>query len=74
MIELLEAVLERKAVKNYLPMQPGDIPETFADIKDLFEEVGYEPSPPLRRASRSLLNGIGPFIIAEPLPSNRDYS
>ena len=35
LIEVLETCLGRKAVKNLLPMQPGDVPETFADIDDL---------------------------------------
>ncbi len=47
MIELLEGAIGRRARKNFLPMQPGDVPETFADIKDLFREVGYQPSTPI---------------------------
>jgi UDP-glucuronate 4-epimerase len=46
-IEVLENYLGRKAEKNLLPMQPGDVPDTFADIDDLIAEVGYRPSTPV---------------------------
>ncbi|MBD2743498.1 NAD-dependent epimerase [Coleofasciculus sp. FACHB-1120] len=43
-IEVLEDCLGMKAVKNMLPMQPGDVPETYADISDLQRDVGFKPS------------------------------
>ena len=46
-IEVLEEVLGKKAKKNMLPIQPGDVPETYADIDDLMKEVGFRPSTPL---------------------------
>ncbi len=46
-IEVLENYLGRKAEKNLLPMQPGDVPDTFADVDDLVAEVGYRPSTPV---------------------------
>jgi len=46
-IEVLEECLGRKAEKNFLPMQPGDVPETFADITDLVADVGYRPATPV---------------------------
>jgi UDP-glucuronate 4-epimerase len=42
-IEVLEGCLGRKAEKNMLPLQPGDVPDTYADVKDLAAEVGYRP-------------------------------
>lgn len=42
-IEVLERCLGRKAEIEMLPMQPGDVPETEADISDLISEVGYRP-------------------------------
>ncbi len=42
-IELLEAALGRKAQKNLLDLQPGDVPETYADIHDIACEVGFRP-------------------------------
>jgi UDP-glucuronate 4-epimerase len=46
-IEVLEECLGRKAQKNFLPLQPGDVPETCADIDDLVRDVGYRPATPL---------------------------
>ena len=47
LIETLEAALGRKAEKNMLPMQPGDVPATFADIDALQRDVGFRPSTPI---------------------------
>jgi len=46
-IEVIEECLGRKATKNFLPMQPGDVPETYADIDDLVRDVGYRPATPI---------------------------
>ena len=55
MIALLEAALGRKAEKILLPMQPGDVPATYADIDDLVHETGFRPATPLK-------TGIGHFV------------
>ena len=44
MIETLERCLGKSAVKNFLPMQPGDVPATFADVDDLMRDVGFKPA------------------------------
>jgi UDP-glucuronate 4-epimerase len=54
-IEVLEEKLGRKAMKNFLPMQDGDVPETFADISALVEAVGFKPQT-------SIEEGIGKFV------------
>ncbi len=54
-IEVLEDCLGRKAVKNMLPMQAGDVPETYADIDDLTRDVGFKPSTPIE-------TGLGKFV------------
>ena len=46
-IGVLEEVLGKKAVKNMLPMQAGDVPATYADIGDLMRDVGFKPSTPI---------------------------
>jgi len=46
-IQLLEECLEIKAEKNLLPMQPGDVLATFADIDDLIRDVGFKPTTPI---------------------------
>ena len=55
MIELLEQRLGVTAEKRYLPMQPGDVPATYADIDDLAAAVGYRPKT-------SIDEGIARFI------------
>jgi UDP-glucuronate 4-epimerase len=55
MISLVEKSLGRTAEKNFLPMQPGDVPETYADVDDLVRDTGFRPSTPLA-------DGIARFI------------
>ena len=42
-ISYIEKALGKEAKKNFLPMQPGDVKETFADISKAREELGFEP-------------------------------
>ncbi len=46
-IGLLEEYLGKVAEKNMLPLQPGDVPDTWADVEDLAKDVGYRPSVPV---------------------------
>jgi len=43
-IEVLEQNLGKKAEKNLLPLQPGDVPDTYADVEALRADTGYEPT------------------------------
>lgn len=43
-IEVLEECLGKKAVKNLLPLQPGDVPDTYADVDALIQDVDYKPT------------------------------
>ena len=47
LIHTLEKCLGREAQKNYLPMQAGDVPATFADVDDLIRDVGFKPATPI---------------------------
>jgi UDP-glucuronate 4-epimerase len=47
LIELLEQALGEKAEKRFLPLQPGDVPATYADIDGLIEAVGFKPDTPI---------------------------
>jgi UDP-glucuronate 4-epimerase len=47
LIETLEKSLGKKAKKNLMPIQPGDVPETFADVDDLTRDVGFKPATPI---------------------------
>ncbi|MBI4745819.1 MAG: NAD-dependent epimerase [Deltaproteobacteria bacterium] len=46
-IEVLEDALGKKAKKNLLPLQPGDVPATYADVDDLMKDVGFKPDTPV---------------------------
>lgn len=52
LIAYLEEELGVKAATNMMPMQPGDVPATFADVADLEKDVGFKPSTPLREGVR----------------------
>ena len=54
-IEVLEGCLGRKAEKNLLPLQVGDVPDTWADAEDLVRDVGYRPSTPVE-------TGVAKFV------------
>jgi len=47
LINVLEKSLGKVAEKNYLPMQPGDVSKTYADVDDLTRDVGFKPSTPI---------------------------
>lgn len=51
-IATLERELGQTAVKNMLPMQPGDVPATYADIDDLARDVGFRPATPIAEGLR----------------------
>jgi UDP-glucuronate 4-epimerase len=52
LVELLEAELGRTAMKELVPMQPGDVAETCADIDDLVREVGFRPATSIEEGVR----------------------
>ena len=54
-INVLENCLGKKAKKNFLPIQPGDVPATYADVDDLMKDVGFKPDTTIER-------GIGKFV------------
>ena len=54
-IEILETCLGKESINNYLPMQPGDVPATYADVDALIEDVDYSPSTPIE-------DGIEKFV------------
>lgn len=55
-IEVLEDALGKKAKKNMLPMQPGDVPATWADTDDLTRDVGFKPKT-------SVEDGVRRFVL-----------
>jgi UDP-glucuronate 4-epimerase len=54
-IEVLEECLDRKAQQNLLPLQPGDVPDTSADVTELARDTGYHPSTPIEQGVRKFV-------------------
>ena len=54
-IEVLEDKLKKKAIKNFMPLQPGDVPATYADVDDLVKAVDFKPNT-------SIEDGISNFV------------
>ncbi|MDR0994478.1 MAG: NAD-dependent epimerase [Verrucomicrobiota bacterium] len=54
-ITLIEEMIGKKAIRNNLPMQPGDVPATCADVQDLQRDVGFAPSTPLETGIQRFL-------------------
>jgi UDP-glucuronate 4-epimerase len=54
-VRLIEQALGKQAIRELAPMQPGDLPETRADVADLAAAVGFSPKTPIA-------DGVGRFI------------
>jgi UDP-glucuronate 4-epimerase len=54
-IDLIEEHTGKKAIRNLLPAQPGDLVDTFADVSDIHRDLGFEPKMPIEE-------GIGTFV------------
>jgi UDP-glucuronate 4-epimerase len=55
LVRLLEQTIGKQAIRELLPMQPGDVPATYADVDDLMRDVGFRPLTPIAE-------GIARFI------------
>jgi UDP-glucuronate 4-epimerase len=60
-IEVLEACLGRKAEMEMLPLQPGDVPDTQADVTDLEQNVGYRPRVGVEEGVRNFVDWYRAF-------------
>ena len=54
-IEAIEKKLNKKSIKNMMPLQIGDVPSSHADVTDLMEDIGYKPNTPIQE-------GVNKFI------------
>jgi UDP-glucuronate 4-epimerase len=54
-VALLERELGRPAIRDMLPMQPGDVMETFADVSDLIRDIGFRPEIPIEQGIRGFV-------------------
>lgn len=57
-INLIEKALGKKAKKNMMEMQPGDVPNTHSDVTDLIKDFNYKPNTSIKNGLTNLLNGI----------------
>jgi UDP-glucuronate 4-epimerase len=54
-VRLIERILGKSAIRELLPMQPGDVPETYADVSALCKAVRFRPDT-------SIVDGIASFV------------
>ena len=64
-IEVIEECVGKKAEKNMLPLQPGDVPDTWADTEALSKDVGYAPSTPIEVGVRNFVDWYLEFYEVE---------
>jgi UDP-glucuronate 4-epimerase len=60
-IACIEKALGKTAKMNFLPLQPGDVPDTYADIEALADAVGFRPSTPLDEGVRRFVEWYRTF-------------
>ncbi len=60
-VEILESALGKQAQKKLMPMQPGDVVATYADVSDLERDIGFRPSTPLEAGVRRMVDWYREF-------------
>ncbi|WP_456432422.1 NAD-dependent epimerase [Nitratifractor sp.] len=60
-ITAIEKAIGKEAQKNLLPIQPGDVPATWADVSDLIEDLGYKPATPVEEGVRRFVEWYREF-------------
>jgi UDP-glucuronate 4-epimerase len=71
LVRLIEEAVGRPAVREYLPLQPGDVLETCADCTDLERAVGFRPNTPLKEGVRHFVEWFQAFHAAQPARRTR---
>jgi len=64
LIEVLEGCLGKKAKKNFLPIQPGDVPATFADVENLIKDVDFKPTTPIEEGVKNFVGWYQEYFRA----------
>ncbi len=62
-IEVIEKCLGKKSKKNFLPMQPGDVIRTYANIESLYDEIGYKPVTPIEEGLEKFVDWYKKYYI-----------
>jgi UDP-glucuronate 4-epimerase len=63
-IECIEKAVGKKAIKNMLPLQPGDVPRTFADLDTLAADIGFRPKTSIEEGIRRFIQWYKEFYHA----------
>ncbi|GGA41151.1 NAD-dependent epimerase [Pelagibacterium lentulum] len=63
-VEALEEALGKKAICNLLPLQPGDVPDTFSDTSELTAATGYAPSTPVKQGVANFVNWYREYQVS----------
>ncbi|MDP9200804.1 MAG: NAD-dependent epimerase [Gemmatimonadota bacterium] len=66
LIEVLEEALGRKAIRELVDLQPGDVPATYADVDDLVRDVGFKPDTPIEEGVRRFVEWYQEFYDSSP--------
>ena len=64
-IEVIEECVGKKAIKNLLPLQPGDVPDTYADVQALTDDTGYKPDTPVEVGVRRFIDWFVDYYNVE---------
>ena len=70
-IEAVEEALGKKAIRNLLPLQPGDVPDTYADASELVNAVNYQPETPVRVGVRHFVDWYLEYYNVKDVSSKR---
>jgi UDP-glucuronate 4-epimerase len=64
-IAAIEQTLGLTAKKEFLPMQPGDVPRTEADVTDLVDDLGYKPDTPVKLGIKKFIEWYRQYFKTE---------
>ncbi|MGF1673242.1 MAG: NAD-dependent epimerase [Rivularia sp. (in: cyanobacteria)] len=64
-IEVIEKAMGKEAIKNFLPMQPGDVPQTYADVDDLMRDVGFKPTTNIEQGMENFVRWYKDFYQSQ---------
>ena len=64
-IQVIEQAMGKKAIKNFLPMQPGDVPRTYADVDELMQDVGFKPTTTIEQGIEKFVRWYQDFYQSQ---------
>ena len=70
-IELIERFLDRSATKRLLPLQPGDVPDTWADTTDIVDHLGFTPKTPLETGVKRFVDWYRVYYEGSTSPASK---